>query len=102
MQISELEEWLKSEGKSLSKGDYVADVGFQWCRDAGGGGSALSPESMKVMGELGISLFLSEYPGFSDETEESEFLFEVHQPPNKSVQPTPGSVTPRASEGTSK
>ncbi len=57
---------------------------------------------MKVMGELGISLFLSEYPGFSDETEESEFLFEVHQPPNKSVQPTPGSVTPRASEGTSK
>jgi len=42
------------------------------------------------MGELGISLFLSEYPGFSDETEESEFLFEVHQPPNKSVQPNAG------------
>jgi hypothetical protein len=33
---------------------------------------------------------------------ESEFRFEVHQSPNKSVQPTPGSVTPRASESSSR
>ena len=32
----------------------------------------------------------------------SEFKIEVHQPPNKSVQPTPGSFTPRAPSSTSR
>jgi hypothetical protein len=37
-----------------------------------------------------------------DRMKPSEFRFEVHQPPNKSVQPTPGSVTPRATESSSR
>ncbi len=66
-QIPELETWLKENRSSISPGRYVADVGFMWRRDAGCGGPTLEPQSMKIMAELGIWLFLSEYPGFIGE-----------------------------------
>jgi hypothetical protein len=69
-QIYALEEWLKLSGKHLAKDSYIADVGFKWRRDAGGGGSALSPKAMKIMADIGMSLFLSEYQGFANEEEE--------------------------------
>jgi hypothetical protein len=74
-QIGFLESWIEANLKDLPAGEYIADVGFCWRRDAGGGGSALSPEFMIKLGSAGFSLFLSEYPGFSashDESEESE------------------------------
>jgi len=60
-QICELENWLVANEKELTVGDYVADIGFSVRKDASGGGAALSPQSMKIMGSLGMSLFLSEY-----------------------------------------
>jgi hypothetical protein len=65
--IGLLETWLDAHAGDLSAGEYVADVGFCWRRDARGGGSALGPELLKKMGEAGFSLFLSEYPGFCGE-----------------------------------
>lgn len=41
---------------------YVADIGFTPRDDASGGGAALPPEIMRTMTDLGMSLFLSEYP----------------------------------------
>jgi hypothetical protein len=62
VQISCLEAWLESEGRKIPQGDYVADIGFTARRNEGSGGAALSPNAMKIMGERGIELFLSEYP----------------------------------------
>lgn len=61
-QVYALEEWLKNQGRLLPKGSYVADIGFDIRKDASGGGAALTPEMMKIMGEIGMHLFLSEYP----------------------------------------
>lgn len=69
-QIELLESWIESNAKDLPTGEYVADVGFCWRRDAGGGGSALSSEFLIKMGSASFSIFLSEYPGFSDGHEE--------------------------------
>lgn len=69
-QIPALEEWLKEKRGSLQPGSYAADVGFKWRRDAACGGPTFSPEAMKTMADLGIWLFLSEYPGFLEEAEE--------------------------------
>ena len=71
-QIELLESWIDANAQDLPPGDYVADVGFCWRRDAGGGGSALGPKVLMKMGNVGFSLFLSEYPGFSDGEEKSE------------------------------
>jgi hypothetical protein len=71
-QVDALTVWLEENGKNIRSGSYVADIGFRWRRDAGGGGSALTPETMKIMSEIGMCLFLSEYSGFSDsESKES-------------------------------
>jgi hypothetical protein len=64
-QIKALHAWLKRQ-KKLNRGDYIADVGFQWYQDASGGGSIISTEMMNVMSKYGITLFLSEYPGFAE------------------------------------
>jgi len=61
-QIEALEEWLMNEGKSLVQNKYVADLGFCIRNDARGGGGVLSSESMRIMGMIGMDLFLSEYP----------------------------------------
>ena len=60
-----LEDWLKNEGKNLPRGDYVADVGICGRTDFSngvGGGAAFPPEAMGIMAEIGMHLFLSEYP----------------------------------------
>ena len=60
-QIAELEEWLK-ETNTLS-GTYVADIGFDIRPDASGGGAVLTLDMLKKLSELGIEIYLSEYPG---------------------------------------
>jgi len=66
-QIDTLCAWLKEIESTLSPAEYVADVGFGWRRDARSGGPVLEPADMARMVALGMSLFLSEYGGFSDE-----------------------------------
>ncbi|QDV34140.1 hypothetical protein [Tautonia plasticadhaerens] len=61
-QSEELEAWLAEQGPTLKPAHYVADIGFAPRRDAMGGGAALSPELMRMMADLGMYLFLSEYP----------------------------------------
>ena len=61
-QAEALEAWLAESGASLEPAHYVADIGFSPRADASGGGAAISPEMMRVMADLGMSLFLSEYP----------------------------------------
>ena len=64
-QVYALEAWLDENKRKIKKGSYVADIGFSVRKDAGGGGSALSPEMMHTMAAIGITLFLSEYPADS-------------------------------------
>ena len=60
-QIMKLEDWLLQSHSNLSQSNYIADVGFSIRENACGGGAILSPEAMRIMGELGITLYLSEY-----------------------------------------
>ncbi|WP_420577982.1 hypothetical protein [Ekhidna sp.] len=62
-QIDALESWLVEKGRNLEPGKYVADIGFDIRKDATGGGGVLGSNSMKIMGELGMDIYLSEYPG---------------------------------------
>lgn len=61
-QIDSLEKWLKTKGLLLPKGSYVADIGFDIRKDAAGGGAVLSSGSMKIMGDIGMDVYFSEYP----------------------------------------
>lgn len=61
-QVEALEHWLIEQQTQIPKGDYVADIGFRPREEALGGGGALSPESMRIMSDVGMWLFLSEYP----------------------------------------
>ena len=63
-QVAALEAWLKRK-KMMKAGDYYADLGFMARKDAGGGGSAITPAMMQKMADFGITLYLSEYPGFA-------------------------------------
>jgi len=65
-QAEALEAWLMEMRNMLKPGGYIADIGFSPREDASGGGAALSPEMMRTMADLGITLFLSEYPGSAD------------------------------------
>jgi hypothetical protein len=60
-QVPALEAWLRKNKKKLKPGRYIADIGFKVRKDAGGGGSALSPAMLRTMADLKMSLFLSEY-----------------------------------------
>jgi hypothetical protein len=66
-QAEALETWLEQNRALLKPDNYVADIGFTSRKDALGGGAAISPEMMRAMAELGISLFLSEYPAAMNE-----------------------------------
>ena len=68
-QVSALEAWLAQNSATFSNGRYIADIGFSVRSDATGGGAALSPQMMRVMADLGITLFLSEYPAVQDRRE---------------------------------
>ncbi len=61
-QIYSLETWLKTKGIQLPKSSYVANIGFNIRKDATGGGAVINAESMKIMGEIGMDIYLSEYP----------------------------------------
>lgn len=61
-QIDSLEKWLKTKGVSLLKGSYVADIGFDIRKDAVGSGAVLSSKAMKIMGDIGMDVYFSEYP----------------------------------------
>ncbi|MBK9719765.1 MAG: hypothetical protein IPO85_20060 [Saprospiraceae bacterium] len=61
-QIHTLEKWLRTKGISLPKSSYVADIGFAIRKDATGGGAVLNSETMKIMSDIGMDIFLSEYP----------------------------------------
>jgi hypothetical protein len=61
-QVDTLESWLNENRAKIERGHYVADIGFTLREDASGGGAAISPEMMRTMTDLGMSLFLSEYP----------------------------------------
>jgi len=61
-QAEALEAWLLAHRATLKPDVYVADIGFTPREDASGGGAALPPEIMRTMADLGMSLFLSEYP----------------------------------------
>jgi hypothetical protein len=52
---------MENKGR-VKRGRYIVDIGFEVRADAGGGGAALSPDLMRTMADLGMSLFLSEYP----------------------------------------
>jgi len=62
-QAEALETWLAENRATLKPDEYVADIGFMPRDGALGGGAAISPEMMRTMADLGMSLFLSEYPG---------------------------------------
>jgi hypothetical protein len=66
-QIDTLEVWLNEKGKNLKPNKYVADIGFDIRKDANGGGAVLSSKSMKIMGIIGMEIYLSEYPNVIDE-----------------------------------
>jgi hypothetical protein len=61
-QAEALEAWLTENSAILKPDEYVADIGFAPREDASGGGAAISPQMMRTMADLGMSLFLSEYP----------------------------------------
>lgn len=60
-QVAELEKWLEENNHKISPDNYVADIGFTQREDAGGGGAAISPETMGIMAKAGMWLYLSEY-----------------------------------------
>ena len=62
IQIIALENWLRTNGILLSKSSYVADIGFNIRKDATGGGDVINSASMKIMSDIGMNIFLSEYP----------------------------------------
>jgi len=61
-QIDELETWLKENESNIPSGNYVVDIGFDIRKDACGGGGVLTTQSMAIMVNLGMELYLSEYP----------------------------------------
>ncbi len=69
-QVHILEEWLAASQSKLQPGKYVAEIGFMIRRGATGGGAAIAPEMMRSMADLGLSLYLSEYPGEAESDDE--------------------------------
>jgi hypothetical protein len=70
-QVSALGAWLAQDTPNITKGRYIADIGFSVRSDATGGGAVLSPQMMRSMADLGITLFLSEYPAIHDDRAQS-------------------------------
>jgi hypothetical protein len=66
-QSEALSEWLQVEGAKLKPDRYVANIGFSWRRDACSGGPAFAPTTLRRLADLGMSLYISEYAGFTDE-----------------------------------
>ena len=60
-QAEALAAWLAEHCATLNPGEYVADIGITSREDASGGGAAFAPETLRMMADLGMSLFISEY-----------------------------------------
>ncbi len=71
VQIKSLDAWLSNKGRKLPTGKYTADVGFSPREGASGGGAIVTTESMRIMVDIGMTLYLSEYPGFDKKEAES-------------------------------
>ncbi|MCU7806040.1 MAG: hypothetical protein KZQ92_11555 [Candidatus Thiodiazotropha sp. (ex Lucinoma borealis)] len=61
-QINTLYTWLKENNGKITKGKFIADIGYSPREGALGGGVALSIEAMEIMVSMGMELYLSEYP----------------------------------------
>lgn len=68
VQVDRFEEWLLAHASDLEPGVYDVNIGFKWRRSAGTGGPVLSASMLKQMADLGMSLYLSEWNGFADES----------------------------------
>ena len=66
-QMDALAEWLGQSGAELPPAEYVANIAFCWRRNAATGGPVISAATMRRMADIGMSLYLSEYPGFADD-----------------------------------
>jgi hypothetical protein len=60
-QLYKLEEWIMANHATLTEGPYVADIGFTVREDASGGGGVLSHTFMKILSEIKLSIYFSEY-----------------------------------------
>lgn len=65
VQIDELEQWLSMHCKELTKGSYIADIGFTMREDACGGGAVMSKSLITMLHEIDMEVYFSEY-GLSD------------------------------------
>ncbi len=61
-QIAELSPWLVANRDTLKAGAYIADIAIVSRSDAAGGGAVISTQLMKALCELGMELWVSEYP----------------------------------------
>ena len=61
-QLDDFEVWLKTEGVKLQKSIYVADIGFDIRKNANGGGAIINLEMIKILAQIGMEIYLSEYP----------------------------------------
>ena len=68
-QIYALEKWLDTKGAKLVPSKYVADIGFDFRKDATGGGGVLNSNAMKIMGTIGMDVYFSEYTSADERTE---------------------------------
>ncbi|QQS42115.1 MAG: hypothetical protein IPM63_03995 [Acidobacteriota bacterium] len=67
-----LSDWLEECSDELEPAQYVAAISVGWRRDAGGGGPEFGPETLRRMADLGMSLFISEYAGFTDDLSDTK------------------------------
>jgi len=61
-QIYALEKWLNDKGEHLPKDKYVADIGFDIRKEASGGGSIINSKMINIMSNIGMEIYLSEFP----------------------------------------
>lgn len=61
-QIYEHEQWLKTNISTLSKSEYIADIGYRTNKDASGGGGVITTNLMQLSASIGMEIWLSEYP----------------------------------------
>lgn len=71
-QIKTFEEWANTNKNKLEKGTYAADIGFSPREGAAGSGARISLSLMKAMTDLGMEIYLSEYPPFTDREQSIE------------------------------
>lgn len=72
-QMDALTQWLEESGVEMPPAEYVANISFCWRRDAATGGPVLSNTIMRHMGNIGMSLYFSEYPGFADDPDNPDY-----------------------------